>query len=168
MGFLRPKARAFLGRWAEVAFSGGSLLFSLSVAFHGGWVALIAGGVFALISAQWLWIALRRLRFALPLSAPGYVEIDEGVIRYLAPRGTAMGGQMALRDIGSIRLIRISNGRLWQLRDLSGQMLLVPTTAKGASTLYDAFATLPGIDMGTLSHALHNDSHGLPPLWKRG
>lgn len=167
MSFLRPEARAFLSRWAEVASAGAVLALALSLALRGGWVLLVIGGVFAAISAQWLWIAIRRMRFSRPLAAPGYVEIDEGVIRYLAPRGAAMGGQVALRDISAIRLISVASGRLWQVKDRNGQMLLIPVGAKGAGLLHDAFATLPDLDMGAAIRALNGPSRGITRLWER-
>lgn len=164
--FLRPAARAFVLRWAEVGFCTGSLIFSLSVALGGGWVRLVVGGIFATLSAQWLWIALRRMRFARPAAAPGLVELDEGEIRYVAPPGTAMGGRIALADLREIRLISTSSGRLWQLKG-AGQMLLVPVDARGAGALHDGFATLPGIDMGALSRALAQSGGGTARLWSR-
>ncbi len=168
MSFLRPAAAALVTRWAEVAIAGLAMAAGLWLMARGGWVLVALGGVLLFLAAQWAWIAWRRLRFARPLAAPGLVEVDEGAIRYLAPRGGVLGGAVSLREVAALRLIRVSGGRLWQIKDSAGQMLLIPVDAKGAEALFDAFATLPGIDMGAVLRALDDPAGpGLHLLWRR-
>lgn len=64
-----------------------------------------------------------------------------------------LGGTIALRDLVQIRLITVAAGRLWQLKQADGQVLLIPVDAQGADSLFDAFASLP-IDMGAVLAAL--------------
>lgn len=168
MSFLRPEAQHFLRRWAEAGVALAAMAAALWLAARGGWVLSVLGAALFFLAAQWAWIAWRRARFARPLAAPGLVEIDEGAIRYLAPRGGVLGGAVSLREVAALRLIRVSGGRLWQIKDLSGQMLLIPVDAKGAEALFDAFATLPGIDMGAVLRALDDPAGpGLHLLWRR-
>lgn len=168
MSWLRPRVRDALNRWAEVGFAALGMAFGLYVALKGGWVLAVLGGLILFVTGEWAWMAWRRVRFAQPLAAPGYVEVDEGAIRYLAPRGGVMGGSVALRDLNQIRLITVSAGRLWQLKQADGQMLLIPVDAKGAEALFDAFASLPGIDMGRVVAALDGRrAAGLHLLWQR-
>lgn len=168
MSFLRPPVRQFLVRWGETGFALFGMAFGLWVASYGSWVMVVLGALILFLTGEWAWMAWRRARFAQPLASPGLVELDEGAIRYLAPRGGVLGGTVALRDLMLIRLITVSGGRLWQLKQADGQMLLIPVDAKGAEALFDAFASLPGIDMGALLSALEDRSGpGLRVLWKR-
>jgi hypothetical protein len=93
----------------------------------------------------------RRMRFSTITDAPGVVEVDEGQIRYLGPQ---IGGEVGLPDLAEIRLVSLRGKRLWRLRQVDGQTILIPIDALGADALFDAFASLPGIDMGAFASAL--------------
>lgn len=148
------------------------VLISVGVAGAGAWLAL-RGGVFfgamglVLAAGAGVWgvTALRRVRFTRDTAAPGLVEVVEGRIGYFGA-GTVMGGHVSLDDLAEIRLIPLSTGIWWRLKTTDGQALLIPVQARGAETLYDAFAALPGIDMGYISTALNGAETGRS-LWRR-
>lgn len=159
---IRAEAWAFLHRWREVAFgfciaSVGLWLFGL-----GGFVLGPLGlGVIALGAGLAL-TGWRRLRFAQEVAAPGVVEVIEGEVRFFGP---TFGGALSLADLTEIRLMTMRGRRLWRLKQSDGQVLLIPIDAAGAAGLYDAFATLPGMDMPALLANLEpsqgTDSTGL-------
>ncbi|SNX71024.1 hypothetical protein SAMN05878503_107139 [Cereibacter ovatus] len=151
MTFLRPEARATLTRWREPAAAAGALAAGLWLASLGGWLMVPLGAVVVLAAAGWGLVALRRMRFVGPASAPGVVEVDEGQVGYLGP---GSGGFVALADTDELRLLTLHGQRLWRLGQSDGQVLLIPVGARGAERLFDAFATLPGIEITALLAAL--------------
>lgn len=165
---IRPELRDLFRRWSEPIAAIGAGLFFLWLGRLGGWffgMIGIAGGTVALI---WLLGALRRLRFARGIAAPGVVEVDEGAIRYYGAQ--ILGGEIAIRDLTEIRLMRLNGAPHWRLRASDGQALLVPLEAAGAPVLADAFAALPGLDMGAIAAALARLDHDGPAvlsLWRR-
>ena len=67
---------------------------------------------------------------------------------------------VGLPDLTEIRLLTLRGRRIWKLRPASGDALHIPVEAQGADALFDAFAGLPGIDMGALLAALGADGPG--------
>ena len=94
---------------------------------------------------------LFSLRFAQRVDAPGVVEVDEGQVGYFGPGD---GGFVGLPDLVELRLISLKGRRMWRLKQADGQALLVPVDAAGAERLFDAFASLPGMDTQALVAAL--------------
>ncbi|MCV2867189.1 hypothetical protein OEW28_00930 [Defluviimonas sp. WL0002] len=163
MSFIRPELQKGLWRWREVLFAAGLVAVALWITRLGGYVFIPLGLVLGALGLGWGAVAVRRLRFARTVDAPGMVEIDEGQIGYLGP---TFGGYVALRELTEIRLIDIHGKRHWRLRQADGQVLLIPIAAAGADRLHDAFAALPGIDLGALSRAL-DAREGTEILWQR-
>lgn len=151
MSLLRPEAMAFLARWREVAAAGGAVLAGLWLMSLGGWVLQPLGLILAALALGWGLIALRRLRFQRRVAAPGLVEVDEGQVGFLGP---TFGGYLSLRELTEIRLVDLHGKRHWRIRQVDGQVLLIPIAAQGADKLFDAFAALPGIEMARLAAAL--------------
>lgn len=163
---IRPELAARLRPWAETLSALALVLFGIWVAALGGWVFRPMGGLIAVIAAIWALDARRRMRFRSKATAPGVVELDEGAIRYLSP-DRVLGGEIALRDLSEIRLLRLSGQRQWRLKSLDGQALLIPVDAPGAERLASAFASLPGLDMGRIAAALAHDGPAMQTLWTR-
>ena len=149
---IRPEAARALRRWREPGAAAALLGLGLWLGLRGGWVMAGVGGALALAALSWGFVALRRLRFAGAGDAPGIVEVVEGQVAYFGPDG---GGFVALRDIVEIALVAgpAGAGRAWRIRPAEGPALCVPVAAEGAARLYDAFAQLPGIDMGRIAAA---------------
>jgi hypothetical protein len=79
------------------------------------------------------------------------VEVDEGQVGYFGP---GIGGFVGLPDLVELRLVSVQGGRFWRLKQADGQALLIPVDAAGAERLFDAFASLPGMDTQALVTAL--------------
>ena len=162
---IRPKARAALMRWGEV-------LATLAVAGLGVWWAMTGtglprwlGGATATLGAALSFGALQRARFTGPDVAPGpgIVELDEGEIRYLGPRG---GGVVALDAILALSIS--ADSRFWLVESADGAVLVIPRAATGAADLFDAFAALPGLDMARLLRVAAQGSAPLAQMiWER-
>lgn len=149
---IRPDLRARAARWSEVLVASAILVAGLWLVLRGGWFLAALGLPAVVVGASLLVGALRRLPFRRAVGAPGLVEVDEGAIRFYG--ATTLGGEIALRDLVEIRLLRLGGRGHWRLRSADGQALLVPVDAAGADALAHAFAALPGLDMGRVSSAL--------------
>ena len=148
---IRPELRAVLYRLREVIAAGLTAVLGLWLIHLGGLILIPAGLGLLALGLGWALAAWRRLHFVQEVQAPGLVEVDEGQIGYFGPRS---GGCLALADLVELRLIWLGGHRLWRLRQLDGQALLIPVDAQGSERLFDAFAALPGIDMAQLVAAL--------------
>ena len=163
---IRPELRAHLIRQREAYVAALALAASLWIGTRGGWVLAAMGLCLAALAAGWLVLALRRARFARPVSDPGVVDLDEGRIGYWGIGGGMLGGTMALEDLVEIRLLILKDSQFWRLKSRDGQALLVPVAAAGSEKLFDAFAGLPGIDMGAMAAALDRRLTA-QSLWRR-
>ena len=151
MSAIRPEVSATARRWREVIAAVSFGAFGLWLIWLGGYVLFPAGLLVLAAAAAWALTALRRLRFAQAVHAPGVVEVDEGQIGYLGP---TFGGYVAIPDLIEIRLVSMYGKRMWRLKQADGQTVLIPIDAAGAERLFDAFASLPGIDMGAVTAAI--------------
>lgn len=154
---IRPQVKAALWRWREViaaAVIGGVGLWFIRL---GGLILIPAGaGILVLATALGL-NAWRRMRFGQGIGAPGVVEVDEGQISYMGPE---IGGFVSLPELVEIKLITLRGRRMWRLKQADGQAILVPVDAAGADRLFDAFASLPGLDTADLVAVLGPDAMG--------
>lgn len=165
---IRPELRQSLNRHSEVIVFGALTALGIWLAFRGGWFLAAVGGAVAVIGAVLAIGALRRGAFRRPVAAPGVVEVVEGAIRYYG--ATELGGEIALRDLTEIRLLRVRDHAHWRLRSHSGEALLVPADAAGAEALADAFTALPGLDMRAVSAALAHvadQRDAIRTVWRR-
>ncbi|MDF3605638.1 hypothetical protein PE067_05435 [Paracoccus sp. DMF-8] len=162
---IRPELVEKFRPWREVAAAAATVGFAVWLFLRGGYFFQFIGLAVLSLGAVWLVNARRQMRFRRAVNAPGLVEIDEGAIRYLAPR--ILGGEIPLRDLVEIRMLRLSGQRHWRLRTLDGQALLIPVEAAGADHLAHAFAALPGVDMGRIAHALATDGPPMQTVWTR-
>ena len=151
MTFLRDEARQALWHWREVIAAGCLLALGLWCASFGGLILFPFGLAVAALAAGGGWTAHRRLRFQQDGEAPGVVEVTEGRITYFGP---TMGGSVGLSDLVEVRILHMRGRAVWRLKQGDGQALLIPAQAQGAEALFDAFATLPDIDLGAVVGAL--------------
>ncbi|WP_223632192.1 hypothetical protein [Rhodobacter sp. TJ_12] len=163
---IRPELRDHITHHRETYSAAACLALSVWIGTRGGWFLAAFGLLLGAICAIWVLLAWRRSRFARPVSEPGLVDLDEGRIGYYGTGGAVLGGYIALEDLVEIRLLQLHGQPVWRLKSAQGQALLVPVAAAGAEKLYDAFAALPGIDMGALSAALTSRTTA-QSLWRR-
>ena len=149
---IRPELLARFKPWREVIAAALTGAFGIWVFLRGGLLLQPLGGAILAFAFLWGLGAWRRRRFAVDIGAPGVVEVEEGAIRYYGAR--ALGGEIALRDLSQIRLIRLEGHAHWRLKTQGGEALLIPVEAAGAPALADAFAALPGFDLRAASEAL--------------
>ena len=165
---IRPQITALLSRWSEAIVAAAIALCGLWLALRGGWFFAALGLALMLVGGSLAIGAWRRLPFRRPIDAPGVVDLVEGSIRYYG--ATEMGGEIALRDLTEIRLLRLDGHAHWRLRSADGQALLIPVDAAGSDTLAHAFTALPGLDMGAVSQALAHvadQSDAMRTVWRR-
>lgn len=151
MTFIRPGAISALMRFREVGFAGTVLLAGLWLVWLGGWVLIPIGLALGALGVSLLRHALARLSFQQAVGAPGVVELDEAQLGYLGPQ---VGGYISMAEAVELRLLTLQGRRLWRIKQADGQAMLVPVDAEGAGQLFDAFAALPGMDLGALSRAV--------------
>lgn len=154
---IREDLRADLWRWREVIGAGAVVALGLWIASGGGYILVPIGLCIAALGAGLAVQGWRRLRFAQGGDAPGVVSVDEGQISYMGPQ---LGGFVSVPELEELRLITLRGRRLWRLRQVDGQVLLIPVDAAGADGLFDVFATLPGMDMAALLAALAPQGDG--------
>lgn len=165
---IRPDLRAWAARRSEAIVATLILLGGLWLALRGGWFFRAVGVLVLLVGLSLLIGAIRRLPFRRGIAAPGVVEVDEGAVRYYG--AAVLGGEIALRDLVEIRLLRLKGQGHWRLRSATGEALLVPVDAAGSDALAHAFTALPGLDMGAVSAALAHvvDQHdAVRTVWRR-
>jgi hypothetical protein len=165
MPLIRPEITQGILRRSEVIAATALGAFGLWLVWLGGLVLTPVGILFIAGAVVWAQMALRRLRFAQEVHAPGVVEVDEGQIGYLGP---TFGGYVAIPDLTELRLVTVYGRRMWRLKQADGQAVLVPIDAAGAERLFDTFTSLPGMDMARLMRAIDTpagtDHAGLPAV----
>lgn len=165
---IRPPLQTWLSRWSEVLAALAIALGGVWLVLRGGWFFGALGLLALLVGASLLIGACRRLPFRRAIAAPGVVEVVEGAIRYYGAE--TAGGEIALRDLVEIRLLRLRGQGHWRLRSLGGEALLIPVDAAGTEALAHAFTALPGLDMGQMSQALAHVSEladSVRTVWRR-
>ncbi len=163
MSLIRPELQEKLRPFREAMAAALLAVLGGWIFWLGGWLLMPLGALLLSLALGWGISALRRARFARAVEAPGMVELDEGQIGYLGP---TFGGYVALAELAELRLIDLYGKRHWRLKQVDGQVLLVPVAAQGAEVLFDAFALLPGADMARIAAALDGPMT-FRPLWTR-
>jgi hypothetical protein len=163
-GFFRPEAMALVMRWREALIAVGVGALGLWIAVRPG--PIVSGFGYALVAfgAILLFLALRRIRFARKGAGegPGVVTLDEGRIAYLGPY---YGGTLAVQDLTRLALRRGDDGGVFWVLAYPDGVLVIPANAVGADVLFDAFTTLPGLNMEFLLRTLNATSPGTVTLW---
>lgn len=163
--FIRPEVKALAWRWREVIF--GEILFVLGI-----WWALTSAGLVKWIGWVIVVIAIGisiagilRGRFRQSGHGPGVVKIVERRVGYFGP---LTGGAI---DLGDAAMLELEPNAMpvphWVLSDVNGQVVEIPVNAEGAEDLYDAFATLPNINMQATVDVLSRTSTERVVIWQK-
>ncbi|TCK99342.1 hypothetical protein BXY66_3844 [Shimia isoporae] len=141
MSFIRPEAQAAIAKWREVLIGLGVLAIGLLWASGAGilrWVgfAVVIAGIALVVSG------IQRARFRRGAGGPGVVQVDEGEVAYFGPLN---GGSVSIRGLSRLVLDGRSKPAVWALYQPGRQPLHIPVNAEGGETLFDAFASLPGL-----------------------
>lgn len=155
MNFIRPELRTSAWRLREVIIGSAIAALGAWMASWGGYFYTPFGLALLALGAALAILAWRRLRFRQDGEAPGIVHVTEAQISYYGPR---VGGFVGLPDLAEIRLLTLRGRRIWKLKQGDGQLLHIPVESLRAETLFDAFATLPGLDTAALVAALGGDA----------
>lgn len=142
---IRPEALQRLRDWRETGIGLALLALGLWLMTKPGFILPGLGAALALAGLALGVVGIRRARFIVHGEGPGVVQVVEGQISYFGPRA---GGFMALDEIA--RLWLSADGTEWLIRATDGRHLSIPRSARGAEDLFDAFATLEGLDMAQL------------------
>lgn len=142
---IRPEALQRLRDWRETGIGLALLALGLWLMTKPGFILPGFGAALGLAGLALGVVGIRRARFVAHGEGPGVVQVVEGQISYFGPRA---GGFMALDEIA--RLWLSADGTEWLIRATDGRHLSIPRSARGAEALFDAFATLEGLDMAQL------------------
>ncbi|AXC48780.1 hypothetical protein DRW48_02910 [Paracoccus suum] len=149
---IRPDLARRLAPWRPALVAVAAMLLGGWVFSRGGWVFWPLGTLVFAGAGGWLAVELAHLRLRGRADGPGMVEVEEGMVRYFAAR--VLGGEVSLRDLAEVRVLRLNGRAHWRLRTRGGEALLIPADAAGAEVLADAFAGLPGADLTRIAAAL--------------
>lgn len=146
-------------RWRDVlmalGLSGVGLFFALTafgILKWIGWV-MAALGLFGAIAA---W---QRMRFAGTGDGAGVVTLDERRVIYLGPTD---GGVL---DLDLMVQLDLTPSSKWRLIKDDGDVLEIPSDAKGADTLFDVFNALPGMKTEYMLSVLERPRAGQMTIW---
>jgi len=163
--FIRPELKAAAWRWREVIAA--ALLGALGL-----WWALTSSGAVKWIG--WVIVAISigvaiagilRGRFRQSGQGPGVVKIVERRVGYFGP---LTGGAIDLDQAAMLELEpNAKPAPHWVLSDTNGQVVEIPVNAEGAEALFDAFATLDGINMQATVDVLSRRSTERVVVWQK-
>ena len=160
---IRKEAAQQLLRWRDSLIGAGLVALGL-------WWALGAFGLLAWLGwalvplgVALLWQGVRRALFHMGSNGPGVVKLDEGAVVWMGPFG---GGQVALADVTRLELDKTRSPAAWRLVVAGQGALEIPVTAAGADALFDAFATLPGINTAKMLAELRNRHKNVAVVWQ--
>lgn len=166
--FIRPALKQELRRWAETAVTACLTVFGVFLIWRGieGYNSILQsiGLVIFFVGIGLLWTAVRRAQFHRKGDGPGLIEVTERQVTYLAPYG---GGSVDLEAMTRLEIrSSVEFGRVWVLKQSEGASLFIPVAAAGSDTLFDAFSTLPDIDVAKLVSAVNSDSDQRDVIWR--
>ena len=158
---IRPEIRTALWRWREVLVGAVFLAVGLRWALTSFGAVFLIGAGFAALGAALVFAGIQRGRFRAGGGGAGVVDVDERQITYFGPFG---GGAIAVDDL---RELAVDGAGNWLLSDLGGQSLLIPMTAEGTDSLFDAFSALPGLSGADLVAAAQGSDNAYTVVWSK-
>ncbi|PIL20334.1 hypothetical protein P775_10315 [Puniceibacterium antarcticum] len=161
---IRPGAQKELRRWRDAIAGAGVLALGLYWAFlTGGGLLHWIGYVVCLCGLALLVAGIQRARFRQGEGGPGVVEINERRIGYFGP---LTGGIVDLDDLDALSIDRGEKPPHWVLVQKGQPPLHIPLTAQGAESLFDSFATLPGIRTEHMLREMREPKRDIVVIWR--
>jgi hypothetical protein len=165
MSFVRPAAKNAVLRWREALVGAAILVLGLywSVGVAPGllnWIGYLA----LFLGATLLFAGVQKGRARMGGGGPGVVQVIERRIGYFGPLN---GGVVDLDAVTSLSLDPTEHPRHWVITHEDGPALHIPVNAEGADTLFDAFASLPGLSPGRVASTLKHEGTAPIVLWRR-
>lgn len=128
-----------------------------------GFVRIIGAAV-AIAGAVLIFAGVQRVRFRVGSGGPGVVQIDEAQVTYYGPLN---GGVISLGALTLVELVGAGVAQHWRLTEPGTAPLSIPTKAEGADLLFDAFATLQGLDVPRMLNALAHGAEHPVVIWRK-
>lgn len=160
---IRPEVAALLRRYQELLAGVAVAALGLYwLVFSGGllrWIGaavILAGGALAIAGVQ-------RARFRQGGGGPGVVQVVERRVSYFGPLD---GGVLDLDALTSLVLDPSGTPPHWVLRSAGQPPLHIPLTAKGADALFDAFSSLPGLQVDHMLRQVDHTPAGPVVIWR--
>lgn len=169
MSFIRPPVAVHFTKWREAYFVAFLLILGVWFFLRGmatfNLVFQALGLVISLVGIILLRTTIQRIRFRRKQKAPGMVDVNEREISYFGP---LHGKTISLESLHKIELRESeAYAAIWVLHHTDGDPMIVPTTAKGADDLFDAFTSLSGVKMDVLVAALNKVPIHNQVIWER-
>lgn len=164
MSFIRPEARAALWRVREVLIAAVLAALSISWITGPGGLLGVLGWIGLFIAVALAIIGFQRTRFRQRDLGPGVISIDEGRISYFGPLS---GGAVDTRDLERLVLDPSATPAHWVLSQPGQPPLFIPVNAAGSETLFDAFATLPGLKTERMLNQLKQSLSHPVVIWEK-
>ncbi len=164
MSLIRSEARKVLWQLREVL--AGAALIALGLYWVVGMVGILSlvGYAVLAVGVGLVALGLQRARFRTGTDGPGLVQVDEGQITYFGPLS---GGVVAIADLERLTLDQTSTPPHWVLDQRGQPPIYVPLNAAGAETLFDAYATLPGLRTERMLSELRRSARHAVVIWER-
>ncbi|GAA4222559.1 hypothetical protein GGQ68_001076 [Sagittula marina] len=161
---IRPEVKQGLRRWQEVLVGAAVAALGLYWAlFTGGGVLHWIGWLVCAVGCGLGVAGVQRARFRQGSDGPGVVQVIERRVSYFGPLN---GGLVDLEAMTSLLLDPTEKPPHWVMRVPGQEPLHIPLTAKGADQLFDAFASLPGIQTEHMLRQMHGDPVGPVVIWR--
>jgi hypothetical protein len=165
MSFVRPAAKAAMARWREALIGTGLMALGLYWTFGTTrglltWVGLVA----LFLGAALSFAGVQKGRSRQGGGGPGVVQIIERRIGFFGPLN---GGIVDLDAVTALTFDPTEHPPHWIITHENGPALHIPINAEGADSLFDAFASLPGLSPGRVASVSRQEGMRQVVLWRR-
>nr|WP_216859451.1 hypothetical protein [Sulfitobacter aestuariivivens] len=152
-------------RWREVIVGALLALVGLWLVLGPGFLLAVPGYAGLLGGAMLIWLGVQRARFRGSDGGLGAVQVDEGQVTYFGP---LTGGTASMRELERLSLDRSLFPAHWRLEQPGQPPVLIPVNAEGSDALFDAFASLPGLQTEHMLAELRATPHQAVVIWQKG
>lgn len=154
-----------MARWREALIGTGLMALGLYWTFGTTrglltWVGLVA----LFLGAALSFAGVQKGRSRQGGGGPGVVQIIERRIGFFGPLN---GGIVDLDAVTALTFDPTEHPPHWIITHENGPALHIPINAEGADSLFDAFASLPGLSPGRVASVSRQEGMRQVVLWRR-